>query len=98
MITSPIIIKPVISEKSFRQAKDGIYTFIVKKYANKAMISREIEKLLKVNVTGISTQITKGKQKLVGRKRQKARKPDIKKARLKLKKGQTIEIFETGMK
>ena len=98
MLISPIVKKPLISEKSLLDAKLGIYTFIVDKRANKIEIGREIESLFKVNVTSIKTEIVKGKEKSVGKKRIKTRLADRKKARVRLKTGQSIELFEVGGK
>ena len=98
MLISPIVKKPLISEKSLLDAKLGIYTFIVDKRANKIEIAREIESLFKVNVTSIKTEIVKGKEKSVGKKRIKPRLADRKKARIKVKEGQSIPLFEVGGK
>ncbi|OGG15986.1 50S ribosomal protein L23 [Candidatus Gottesmanbacteria bacterium RIFCSPHIGHO2_02_FULL_39_14] len=98
MLTTPIVKKPLISEKSLLDAKIGIYTFIVDKRANKIEIGREIESLFKVHVTSIKTEVVKGKEKTVGRKRTKTRLPDRKKARIKVKEGQSIPLFEVGGK
>ena len=91
-----IIEKPLITEKSIQDAQRGVYTFRVDKHANKVEIGKEIEKLYQVNVVSVTTQIVKGKEKTAGKKRQKTRLSDWKKTRVKLKKGQKIEVFDIG--
>jgi len=92
-----IVIKsPIITEKSLRDVKNGIFTFAVDKKSNKIEIGREIENLFKVHVKAITTEIIKGKKKFLGRKRQVALLPDTKKARVKLAKGEKIGLFEVG--
>ncbi|OGG08051.1 50S ribosomal protein L23 [Candidatus Gottesmanbacteria bacterium RIFCSPHIGHO2_02_FULL_40_24] len=99
MILGNIVIKkPVITEKSLSDVKSGVYTFDVDKAANKIEITKEVERLFNVHVTGINTLIIKGKVKLVGKKRRKSKLADKKRARVKLKKGEIIELFEVGGK
>jgi|SRR3989344_440005 len=96
MISQIIIKSPIITEKSLRDAKNGIYTFAVDKKSNKIEISKEIASQFKVHVNKITTEITKGKKKLSGRRKQVSQLPDTKKARVKLAKGEKIDLFEVG--
>lgn len=91
-----IIRKAVITEKSISDAQKGVYTFLVDKESNKYIVKHEVEKLFKVKVKGITSQNVKGKVKMVGRKRQKVKKPDYKKVRVTLTKGGKIDLFEVG--
>jgi large subunit ribosomal protein L23 len=88
-----IIIKPVISEKSFNQASENVYTFSVPMRANKIEISHQVKELFKVDVEDVRTVVVKGKKKrvrgVVGKRK------DKKKAFVLVKKGQKIKIFET---
>lgn len=93
-----IIKKPVISEKSIKDSSRGLYSFIVAKQANKIEIKKAIEDQFKVHVLKITSEIIKGKVKLIGRTRHKVKLPDIKKARVRLKSGEKIAIFEVGEK
>ena len=93
-----MFIKPLITEKSLKDASRGIFTFAVDKTANKIEIAKEIESRFKVHVVAITTQIIKGKNKQVGKKRNLVKQPDMKKARVRLKSGEKIEIFEVGGK
>jgi len=96
MISTIIIKSPIITEKSLNDAKNGIYTFAVDKKSNKIEIRKEIESQFKIHVKGITTEIIKGKKKLSGRRRQASQLPDVKKARVKLAKGEKIDLFEVG--
>lgn len=94
MQTHDIIIKPVISEKSLKDALNGKYTFLVKKKANKTEIKKAIEEVFDVKITKVLTNITKGsttKNTKVGRK---VKVFTDKKARVTLIKGQSITIFD----
>lgn len=89
-----IIIKPIISEKSLRDAQGGKFTFLVNSASNKTEIKKAIEDTFSVNVKSLTTVITKGsttKFTKFGRKKNVFRN---KKARIVLAKGQTIDIFE----
>lgn len=89
-----IIIKPIISEKSLKDAALGKYTFLVNKKATKTDIKKAIESAFEVKVTRVLTNITKGS---VTRNTKVGRKVSSfadKKARITLSKGQSIAIFD----
>lgn len=96
MNQNQIITRPVITEKSLKDVVKGIFTFEVFKKATKAEISKAVEKDFSVHVLRISTVLKKGKRKMVGRKRLIVKRPDMKIARVKLKKGEKIDLFEVG--
>lgn len=57
-----VIIKPTVTEKAMFQSTElNQYTFKVNILATKADIKKAVETLFEVKVTGISTQIRKGK-------------------------------------
>ncbi|ABB13735.1 MULTISPECIES: 50S ribosomal protein L23 [Carboxydothermus] len=87
-----IIIRPLITEKSMDLAQENKYTFIVDKNANKIEIKNAIEELFKVKVEKVNTIRVKGKMKRVGRF--VGRTPEYKKAIVKLRAGDKIELFE----
>lgn len=88
-----VILRPVISEKSTAlKDKGNIYCFEVHKEATKHDIKNFISKIYNVHIERINVMNVKGKIK---RKRfQEGKKKDWKKAYVKLKKGEKIEIFE----
>ena len=89
-----VIIKPIISEQSLKDAQMGKYTFLVNTKANKTEIKKAIEEVFEVKIIKIMTNITKGsttKNTKVGRKINVF---SDKKARVVLQKGQSIAIFD----
>lgn len=89
-----IIIAPLISEKSMKEAAAGKFTFRVSKNADKKEIKREIEKKYKVNVVEVFTNMIKGKKRRHGTKRTEIIGSSWKKARVKLGPGQKIDAFD----
>jgi large subunit ribosomal protein L23 len=58
-----VLLKPVISEKSYRLADDGKYTFLVAPGANKTQIRQAVEEIFHVKVTGVNTVNRPGKRR-----------------------------------
>ena len=89
-----IIKVPLVSEKGTNmRVNENKYVFKVAKEANKLEIKRAVEELFKVKVEDVTTMMMHGKPKRLGRF--EGRRPDWKKAVVRLKKGETIELFET---
>ena len=57
-----IILKPVVSEKSYALSDMGQYTFVVAPNANKVQIKQAIEEIFKVKVTNVNTLNRAGKR------------------------------------
>ncbi len=89
-----IVIKPIFTENSIKDAAKGTFTFLVKDGANKNQVKNAIEELYKVNVVSVTTNITKGSKTRLTKKGRTVAEFKNKKARVTLKKGQKIEIFE----
>jgi len=87
-----IIIRPVISEKSYAQIDQGRYTFEVHPDAHKTMIAQAIEQLFNVKVVSVNTARVPSKPKRRGFTR--GRTPAWKKAVVQLAPGDKIEFFE----
>ncbi len=87
-----ILIRPLITEKTTAMMQDNKYTFIVPLKANKIEIRQAVEQIFKVKVLDVNTIRVLGKVKRMGRTQGK--RPDYKKAIVKLAPGQTIEFFE----
>ena len=88
-----MIREPHITEKS--NIQKGAYnqvTFKVHKDANKIEIRRAVEELLKVKVVDVKVMNVRGKRRRMGRNIGK--RPDWKKAIVKLAPGENIEFFE----
>ena len=84
-----IIKKPLTTEKSTNIQQFNQYTFIVAKDSNTYEIKNAIEKIFKVKVVKINTQINRGKLKSF--KGNIGFRKDIKKAIVTLKEGNTID-------
>lgn len=89
-----VIVKPLITEKSLKEAQKGRYTFEVAKSANKTDVKNAIQAMFKVTVKGVLTNIIKGSKNKKTRFGIKAIPFAYKKARVSLAKGQKIDIFE----
>ena len=92
------IIAPHVSEKSLADAQLGIYTFDVLKNSTQTEIAKQLEEIYEDHDTKVTTTSIAGKVRMVGRKRSKVARPDRKKARVQLKKGETIKVFDVGAK
>ena len=88
------IVRPIITEKSSAAYQDrGEYTFEVHPDATKGAIRQAVEQLFGVKVVGVWTSNQRGKIKRVGKT--VGRRPNWKKAIVKLAEGQTIDqVFE----
>jgi large subunit ribosomal protein L23 len=91
---SQVIIRPVVSEKSYVLAAAGKYTFRVHPDAHKTQIRQAIEALFDVSVLEVRTMSVKSKPKrrgaIMGRSR------SWKKAMVQVGPGESIPIF-TGL-
>ena len=88
-----IIIRPVLSEKSYDGMADKKYAFEVAIGANKTEIKKAVETIFGVKVETVNTLRTEGKMKRQGRTQ--GRRPERKKAYVKLTEGsKTLEFFE----
>jgi large subunit ribosomal protein L23 len=89
-----VIIRPVVSEKSYAGIEANTYTFLVDKRSNKTEIKEAVQTIWNVQVTSVRTLNRKGKVKR--RRFTKGKRPDEKRAIVTLAEGDRIEIFETG--
>ncbi|MHB1525120.1 MAG: 50S ribosomal protein L23 [Candidatus Dormibacteria bacterium] len=94
---SEILLRPVISEKSYAGMANQRYVFRVATSANKIEIKQAVEAAFKVKTSSVNVMLVKGKVRtrmrrggrIVGRSR------DWKKAIVTLQKGETIaNLFE----
>jgi large subunit ribosomal protein L23 len=87
-----VILKPVVSEKSYALLDSNTYTFIVEKGANKTEIKEAVQAIFSVRVTSVNTLHRKGKRK---RTRQTfGVRKSTKRALVTLHPDDKIEIFE----
>jgi len=88
-----VIIGPYITEKGTIQKENfNQVTFKVHKKANKIEVKEAVEKLLKKKVLEVRTINVKGKKRRIGKI--EGKRPNWKKAIVKLTPGESIEFFE----
>ena len=86
-----ILLRPVVSEKSYGLLDEGKYTFVVAPDANKTQIKQAVEEVFRVKVTGVNTLNRQGK-----RRRTRfgwGKRIDTKRAVVTLAEGDRIDIF-----
>lgn len=92
MDPSQVIIRPVVSEKSYVLAAAGKYTFRVHPDAHKTQIRQAIEALFEVSVLEVRTMSVKSKPKRRGAIQGRTR--SWKKAMVQVGPGDSIPIFQ----
>lgn len=90
-----IVKRPLLTEKyDLQRETQNAYAFEVDRRANKIQIRQAIETLFEVKVTGVRTQVMRGKPKRMGT--HLGRRSSWKKAVVTLKKGDAIDLIEGG--
>ena len=89
-----IILRPVVSEKSYGLLDSGVYTFVVDPRASKIQISDAIETIFNVQVAKVNTLNRKGKRKRNRKSQTFGSRPDTKRAIVTLAPGGRIDLFE----
>jgi large subunit ribosomal protein L23 len=87
-----VIIRPMVSEKSYAGLEQNRYTFLVQPDANKTEIKEAVQAIWKVRVLNVNTINRKGKVKRY--RLTKGKRPDQKQAVVTLAEGDSIQIFE----
>ena len=87
-----VIIRPVVSEKSYALMSDGKYTFRVHPDAHKTQIKQAVEQLFGVRVLDVRTAAVPSKPKRRGYTAGRTR--AWKKAVIQVREGDTIPIFQ----
>jgi len=89
-----VIIKPVVSEKSYALLDEGAYTFIVHPDANKVQIRQAVEEIFGVRVLKVNTMNRQGKRKRNRRSFTFGKRPDTKRAVVTLAGDDRIDLFQ----
>jgi large subunit ribosomal protein L23 len=92
MHASQVVLKPIVSEKSYEATTRGSYTFKVHPDAHKTQIRQAVEELFNVKVERVNIVKVPAKPKRRGLYR--GVRPGWKKAVVQLRAGDTIEIFQ----
>ena len=93
MDSREVIVRPVVSEKSYDLIEQNRYTFEVNKKATKPQIARAVEDVFGVTVTKVNTMNVSGKLRRVRWATGLTR--SWKKAIVTVKEGDSIEYFES---
>jgi large subunit ribosomal protein L23 len=88
-----ILIQPLVTEKSMSKTASNNYTFKVSLDTSKNALANELKRLYNVDVIDVKTMVMPGKQKRVLKTRLYTKATNWKKAIVKLKDGQTIDLF-----
>ena len=86
-----VLLRPVISEKSYEQITQNKYTFKVHQDAHKTQVRQAVEELFDVHVQNVNILKVQAKPKRRGAFR--GTRPGWKKAIVQLRAGETIEVF-----
>ena len=89
-----VIIRPVVSEKSYGLLEDNVYTFVVAPQASKPEIRDAVEAIFDVTVVKVNTLNRKGKRKRNRRNFTFGTRADQKRALVTLAEGDSIDLFE----
>ena len=89
-----VIIRPVVSEKSYGLLEDNVYTFVVAPSASKPEIRDAIEEIFDVSVLKVNTLNRKGKRKRNRRTGGFGQRAGQKRALVTLAEGDSIDLFE----
>ena len=90
-----VIIRPVVSEKSYALLDAGVYTFVVHPDSNRTEIRQAIEAIFNVRVDKVNTMNRHGKRKRNRRTFTYGKRPDTKRAIVTLAPGEKIDLFES---
>ena len=89
-----VLLRPVVSEKSYGLHEDNVYTFEVARGASKPEIRDAVEALFDVSVVKINTLNRQGKRKRNRRTGGWGQRPAQKRALITLVEGDSIDLFE----
>ncbi len=89
-----VLISPIITEKSTQLIQKGWYTFAIHLESNKTEVAKAVEDQFKVHVVDVRTTLVKGKTKRVGKRRALTSQSNWKKAMVRLKPTEKIELFQ----
>jgi large subunit ribosomal protein L23 len=90
-----VLIRPVVSEKSYALMDQNVYVFVVDPRATKIDVRHAVERAFGVRVDKVNTLNRKGKATRNRRTNTKGKRPDTKRAIVTLHAGDKIDLFET---
>ncbi|MDA8184134.1 MAG: 50S ribosomal protein L23 [Acidimicrobiales bacterium] len=91
-----VLVRPVVSEKSYALMDRGVYVFVVDGDATKIEVRQSVEEVFGVRVSKVNTLNRRGKLRRNRKSNTFGRKPDTKRALVTLVPGDRIDLFERG--
>ena len=89
-----VLIRPVVSEKSYALMEQNVYIFIVDPGASKIEVRHAVEQAFGVQVLNVNTLNRKGKSTRNRRTNVRGKRPDIKRAIVTLHPDDSIDLFD----
>jgi large subunit ribosomal protein L23 len=89
-----VLIRPVVSEKTYDLMNNGTYVFVVDPKATKIDVRNAVEQAFNVTVTNVNTLNRRGKSTRNRRTGVLGMRPGHKRAIVTLKQGDSINLFE----
>jgi large subunit ribosomal protein L23 len=90
-----VLIRPVVSEKTYRLMDRNVYVFVVDPRATKIDVRHAVEQAFGVRVDKVNTLNRKGKATRNRRTNTAGHRPDTKRAMVTLHAGDSIDLFES---
>ena len=92
--STKLLLRPVVSEKSYALMQDGAYVFVVAPDATRAEVRRAVEDVFGVRVRKVNTFNRKGKLRRNRKTNTLGQRPSTKRAVVTLVDGDRIDLFE----
>jgi len=89
-----VLIRPVVSEKSYGLMDENVYVFVVDPAATKIDVRHAVEQAFGVRVVNVNTLNRKGKTKKNRKNNTIGHRSDTKRAIVTLHEGDSIDLFE----
>ena len=89
-----VLVRPIVSEKSYALMEDGVYVFVVAPSATKVDVRRAVERAFGVRVKKVNTLNRKGKQRRNRKTNTVGTRASTKRAVVTLAGGDKIDLFE----
>jgi large subunit ribosomal protein L23 len=89
-----VLMRPVVSEKSYALMEDGAYIFVVAPDATKIDVRNAVEQVFGVKVKSVNTLNRKGKVRRNRKTNTIGKRPATKRAVVTLAGGDKIDLFE----
>ena len=89
-----VLLRPVVSEKSYTLMEEGTYVFVVAPDATRIEVRQAVEKVFGVHVVKVNTLNRKGKKRRNRKTNTVGMRASTKRALVTLQAGEHIDLFE----